>query len=166
MWLILHWPYRVNQRDYYWDIWWSSNLFSSQIPLGIQIGTAIRVGQYVGANKPIHALNTARLSITIAGTSFIDILSFVKTQIGDQQFQMNSIKFCIVVFWRVPFCMFHSVSYVPQFWTVMCRGEVCHVVQCYLVGMFQFTWFIVYHNEQQYKIKSPDRYLLCCGGLY
>ena len=43
--------------------------FCLQLFSGIQIATAIRVGQHLGAGHPFHAKTVANLSITVAGQS-------------------------------------------------------------------------------------------------
>ena len=39
----------------------------SQVPLGVQIATAIRIGQYLGAGQTTEAKTVGRLAITIVG---------------------------------------------------------------------------------------------------
>ncbi|ELU15421.1 hypothetical protein CAPTEDRAFT_224570 [Capitella teleta] len=52
-----------------------------QIPLGIQIASSIRIGQYLGANKPKHALTSAQLGITLVViASLIAVVIFLALQ--------------------------------------------------------------------------------------
>ena len=39
--------------------------FLLQVPMGIQIATSIRVGQYLGAGNAVGAMTTGRLGITL-----------------------------------------------------------------------------------------------------
>ena len=46
-----------------------------QVPLGVQIATAIRIGQYLGAGQTTEAKTVGRLAITIVGKLLAHVIT-------------------------------------------------------------------------------------------